>query len=294
MAEKKVMKLASRGKRFGAFCIDFIVPFFVYLVFFGILSAAGINPYNQGYNYGFGYGYGFGYDLGYNYGSRLSGASAAIMIVLFLVLLAYIVVECIFFAKGKSVGKAIVGLQVVSSHDGKPFGFWKMMLRECIVKQASGVMLLGYIWVLIDEKNRARHDKILDSYVVDLKESEKMNLKRNLQNAEEMAYKAHRAAIQQTAAAEEPKDEAAEIAAESPSEEPVVAEAIENTKPETPDIETEVEAAPEVSMAMKKAELIEAAQKAGIKVRSKATKEEIIEAIRNNRDNEEDRQDRTE
>ena len=191
-----------------------------------------------------------------------------------------------------------------------------MMLRECIVKQASGVMLLGYIWVLIDEKNRAWHDKILDSYVVDLKESEKMNLKRNLQNAEEMAYKAHRAAIQQTAAAEEPKDEAAEIAAEAPSEEPVVVEAIENTKPETeegfvelqdaaenaeapeeaetPDIETEVEAAPEVSMAMKKAELIEAAQKAGIKVRSKATKEEIIEAIRNNRDNEEDRQDRTE
>ena len=38
---------------------------------------------------------------------------------------------------------------------------------------------------------------------------------------------------------------------------------------------------PEVSMAMKKAELLEAAKKAGVKVGSKATKEQIIEAIKN-------------
>ena len=105
-------------------------------------------------------------------------------------LIVYIIVECVFFAKGKSIGKAMLGLQVVSSENGKPFRFWKMLFRECIVKSASGsVFALGYIWVLIDEKNRGWHDKILDSYVVDLKESEKINHRRSLAQAEARAKK---------------------------------------------------------------------------------------------------------
>jgi hypothetical protein len=106
------------------------------------------------------------------------------MVIVFFILIAYIVVEFILFARGKSIGKAILGLQVVSSNDGKPFRFWKMFFRECFVKSASGsVFGLGYIWILVDEKNRGWHDKILDSYVVDLKESERMNLKRHLEKA---------------------------------------------------------------------------------------------------------------
>ena len=55
-------------------------------------------------------------------------------------------------------------------------GFWKMLFREWFVKKASAtVFFLGYIWVLIDDKNRGWHDKVLDTYVVDLKESEKLN-----------------------------------------------------------------------------------------------------------------------
>ena len=51
-----------------------------------------------------------------------------------------------------------------------------MLFREWFVKKASGsIFLLGYIWVMIDEKNRGWHDKILDTYVVDLKETEIMN-----------------------------------------------------------------------------------------------------------------------
>ena len=287
MSDRRVMKLASRSKRFGAGMIDFVIPFLSYLVFVGVLAANGIrySPYSR---YGYGYGYGYGYDFGYNYGSRLSGASAAVIVIISLLLIAYVIVEFVFFAKGKSIGKAILGLQVVSSTNGKPFRFWKMMFREILVKQASGVFLLGYIWILIDEKNRAWHDKILDSYVVDLKESEKMNLKKKLERTEEMAYKAERAAA--------PKEETVTVAAAAMAEEPKDEPEIEIETIAIPEAaavieeiaEKAIQAAekPAVSMAMKKEELLAAAKEAGVKVSSKATKAEIIEAIKKASENE--------
>ena len=307
MSDKKVMKLASRSKRFGAGVIDFAIPFVAYLVFVGVLAANGLkySPYND---FGYGYGYGYGYDFGYNYGSRLSGASAAVMVIISLLLIAYVVAEFVFYAKGKSIGKAILGLQVVSSANGKPFTFWRMMFREILVKQASSVLMLGFIWILVDEKNRGWHDKILDSYVVDLRESEKMNLRKKLERTEEMAYKAERAAVPSA-----PKEEPAP-APEKPAEKAEAevkdtvapaAAAVKEAEPkkEEPEIEIETIAIPEaaavvediaekakeevkaevkkpaVSMAMKKDELLAAAKEAGVKVSSKATKAEIIEAI---------------
>lgn len=217
MTEKRIMKLASRGKRFGAACIDSFIPVISYLLYSAVMTANGIGTGYPGYGYGNGFGY--GYEFGYGYGGgmgryHLSGASAVLMAVVFIVLLAYIVAEFIFFAKGKSIGKALIGLQVVSSKDGKPFKFGMMLFRELIVKSASGSALgIGYIWVLIDEKNRGWHDKILDSYVVDLKESERMNLRRHLEQARAAAPKTE-PVVPETETVVEP---AAETAAE-PSE----------------------------------------------------------------------------
>ncbi len=289
MSGKKVMKLASRGKRFGAGVIDAIVPFFSYIVVVSVLGMNGINysPYN-GFGYGYGYGYGFGY--GYNYGNRLSSGAAALIVIISFLLIAYLIVEFVFFAKGKSIGKAILGLQVVSSTDGRPFRFWKMAFRECIVKSASGVLMLGYIWILIDEKNRAWHDKILDSYVVDLRESENMKLRKQLERAEETAYKAERAVAPKVPEPEEIAAAAAEPVVEAvPAENETLIE-IETETVNLSDAAQAVEeiaaasiepAAEEktVSMSMKKEELLEAAREAGVKVSSKATKSEIIEAI---------------
>lgn len=302
MSEKKVMKLASRSKRFGAGVIDAVIPFVAYLAFVCILAANGLkySPYDD---FGYGYGYGYGYDFGYNYGSSLSGASAAVIVFISLLLIAYVVVEFVFYAKGKSIGKAILGLQVVSSTNGKPFTFWRMMFREIIVKQASGVLMLGFIWILVDEKNRGWHDKILDSYVVDLKESEKMNLRKKLERSEETADKAEKKETAEKAAA--PVEEPAPAPAEKPVEKeekdavtPAAAAADVTAEPKA-EIEIETITIPEaaaaveeiaekakeeakkpaVSMAMKKDELLAAAKEAGVKVSSKATKAEIIEAI---------------
>jgi hypothetical protein len=242
-------------------------------------------------------------------------------VVVFFILLAYIILELILFAKGKSIGKAILGLQVVSSTDGKPFRFWKMFFRECFVKSASGSVLgLGYIWILIDEKNRGWHDKILDSYVVDLKESEKMNLRRHLEKARAEAKKPEPDSM--PAAEPVPEVKEAEpvmpdvignepIIPEAPTAEEsvievtpevVASEAVEDAKEEAETIsDTETisneEAAvdaleengenkdvavpetPELSMAMKKEELLEAARARGVQVSARATKAAIIEAI---------------
>lgn len=294
MTEKRVMKLASRGKRFGAACIDAFVPVVSYLLYSAVMAANGIRVYNPGYGYGFGndfgndfgYGYGYGFDYGNGLNGRhLTGASTAIMLVVFIILLAYIVAQLILFSKGKSIGKAILGLQVVSSTDGKPFRFWKMLFRECFVKSASGsVFGLGYIWILFDEKNRGWHDKILDSYVVDLKESERMNYMRHMEQARRNAP----ATEPEPAPAPEPEVKEAEpvIPEIQQAEEPVaevvpevvITEAGEAV--EEPEVQTgEPDAVPELSMSMKKEELLAAAREKGIQISSRATKVAIIEAI---------------
>ena len=310
MTEKRIMKLASRGKRFGAACIDSVVPIVSYLLYTAVMAANGIRTgipgYGNGNDFGYGYGYGYGFGYGYDFGrnQHLNGASAAIMLIVFIILLAYIVFELILFAKGKTIGKAALGLQVVSSTDGKPFGFWKMVFRECFVKSASGsVFGLGYIWILLDEKNRGWHDKILDSYVVDLKESERMNLRRKLEKARvaapEVTPEAEPVSMPEAdervtvtpevIITEEPvtemKPEAAdagdgvsieETAEFSEAEETAEVPATENISETSEEDPADM---PELSMSMKKEELLEAARMRGVQVSSRATKAAIIEAI---------------
>ncbi len=315
MTEKRVMKLASRGKRFGAACIDAVVPAIAYLVYSAVLQRSGITPPSPGYGYGnnFGYGYGYGYDFGYGYGyglDRISGAAAALLAAVSMILIAYVVVEFVFYAKGKSIGKAILGLQVVSSVDGRPFRFWKMVFRECFVKAASGsVFGLGYIWILLDEKNRGWHDKILDTYVVDLKESEKMNLRKRAADtraadSDEVSRRIENAGIQRAVAeAAEPEIKEAEPEVIDVTETSVIVEPVEETaaeelheEPEVIEVseiseepaaaETAEEAdsddqLAELSMAMTKEELLQAARERGVQVSSRATKAAIIEAVNN-------------
>ena len=173
MAAKKRMKLASGGKRFWAGCIDVGIMAVLYTVLMVAVAALSRRRYMT---YGFGYGFDDDYGFGYNYGYQTPDSGAVIAIVVTgLLMLAYLIVEFVFYAQSKSIGKAIFGLQVVSASDGKPLGFWKMLFREAVVKQASAVLLLGYIWILIDDRNRAWHDKILETYVVDIKESARIS-----------------------------------------------------------------------------------------------------------------------
>ena len=66
MKEKKVMKLASRGKRLGAFCIDAAVPVITAIMYIAAAVTMAVKQAMNFGNFGFGYGYGYpGYGFGY-------------------------------------------------------------------------------------------------------------------------------------------------------------------------------------------------------------------------------------
>ncbi|MDD5822956.1 MAG: RDD family protein [Firmicutes bacterium] len=165
MAEKKTLKLSSRGRRFAAALIDSAIPMILWIVMVIVLAIASVSDY---------------YYDDYYYYDHHYGAAAGVgigLIVFLMLMFAYLIVEIVFYAKGQSIGKAILGMKVVSSKNGKPLGFWWMMFREFFVKTASSsVFMLGYIWILIDKRNRGWHDKILDTYVVDCKPVEKQTV----------------------------------------------------------------------------------------------------------------------
>lgn len=167
---KKVMKLASSGRRFGAYCLDKVVP--VILVCFMIpviIKLTTFSGWNSMYSYGFGLNPG-------NSGITILGTAVSIFVII-AIALAYLALQIFFYTRSKTIGKAIFGLQVISSVDGQPVGVFKMILREWFAKKASGAaFLLGYIWILIDDKNRGWHDKIMDTYVIDLIETAKYSV----------------------------------------------------------------------------------------------------------------------
>lgn len=169
MGQKRILKLATRGKRFAAGLIDSIPAyFFIFFYLFLIFSILKTNIYPDE---GFGYG---------SYDSEMDTAvfigSGAIIYMLFC--LVWFIVQLVFYSKGQSIGKAILGLQVVNSKDGKQTNFGWMLFRNIVAKAACGPFFcIGYWWILIDDRNRGWHDKISDTLVIDLKASniEKVN-----------------------------------------------------------------------------------------------------------------------
>ena len=290
---KKRMKLAKPGKRLGAACIDGVIPFVLYIII--IIAASSRNSYSYNYNYNNEFSYGYHETTGSPVAAGIAG----------ILLLAYLIVELVFYAKAASIGKKILGLQVVSSIDGSPLGFGRMLYREFIVKQASAVLMLGYIWILVDERHRGWHDKIMDTYVVDNKATAAVAANgpaapyTQAPPAQGMPAAGHApqqaapaAAPQQAAPVPSPQQTAPSPASQQaapirPEEEPAVDVDVETAPapviPKRPSIRLDIDepAAAEVKadMSMKKEELLAEAAKLGISVNARATKAEIIEAI---------------
>ena len=69
-------------------------------------------------------------------------------------------------AKGQTIGKMAVGIQVVDNQGNIP-GIGAVLLRETIGKFLSGIAIgLGYLWVVWDKEKRGWHDHIAGTYVV--------------------------------------------------------------------------------------------------------------------------------
>lgn len=74
--------------------------------------------------------------------------------------IAFIFYNVIFvWRQGATLGKKLLKVKVVLA-DGRKIGLGRTLLRETIGKIVSGILNLGYAWVIVDKKNQGFHDKI--------------------------------------------------------------------------------------------------------------------------------------
>lgn len=72
--------------------------------------------------------------------------------------------------KGATLGKQALGIRVQNMETGQNLDVVSAILREVVGKFISGlVLLLGYFWMLWDDKKQTWHDKIAKSVVVKVK-----------------------------------------------------------------------------------------------------------------------------
>lgn len=82
---------------------------------------------------------------------------------------AYIGMYIALMTRSTTLGKMILNMKVVNRRTGKNLSFFDMLFRESLGKFISMVFFaLGYIWIMIDNENRAWHDLVFGSMVVEL------------------------------------------------------------------------------------------------------------------------------
>jgi uncharacterized RDD family membrane protein YckC len=70
-----------------------------------------------------------------------------------------------FSTTGQTVGKAIMGLRVVTVN-GKRLGAKRSFIRTLCYTASLAPLGLGFLWVLGEDRRRAWHDKIAHTYVL--------------------------------------------------------------------------------------------------------------------------------
>jgi uncharacterized RDD family membrane protein YckC len=80
---------------------------------------------------------------------------------------AFLYLYFIFFfsTTGQTVGKAVMGLRVVTT-DGKRMGLRRSLIRTLCYTVSLAPLGLGFLWVLGEDRRRAWHDKIAHTYVL--------------------------------------------------------------------------------------------------------------------------------
>ena len=68
-------------------------------------------------------------------------------------------------ANGQTIGKRVLGIKVVDASTHKPIGIGRAAVRHGS-RYWSGILLLGYLWMLWDSERQTWHDKIAQSIVI--------------------------------------------------------------------------------------------------------------------------------
>jgi uncharacterized RDD family membrane protein YckC len=84
---------------------------------------------------------------------------------IFYLLFTYLYFTFFFATTGQTVGKAIMGLRVVTT-DGKRMGVKRSFIRAVCYTISLAPLGLGFLWVLGEDRRKAWHDKIAHTYVL--------------------------------------------------------------------------------------------------------------------------------
>ena len=72
-------------------------------------------------------------------------------------------------AFGATLGKMALGMRVADADGNRP-GFGAVVMREVVGKIVSAlVILIGFFWILVDDRRQGWHDKIGGTFVVKAK-----------------------------------------------------------------------------------------------------------------------------
>ena len=69
------------------------------------------------------------------------------------------------FLSGKTIGKMVVGLRVITT-DGNPLTIWRAAGRTAAYAATLMTFFIGFLWILVDDRGQALHDKIAGTYVI--------------------------------------------------------------------------------------------------------------------------------
>jgi uncharacterized RDD family membrane protein YckC len=84
---------------------------------------------------------------------------------IFVLVVQYLYFVFFFSTTGQTVGKAIMGLRVVTV-DGRRMGVKRSFIRTLCYALSLAPLGLGFLWVLGEDRRRAWHDKIAHTYVL--------------------------------------------------------------------------------------------------------------------------------
>lgn len=86
-----------------------------------------------------------------------------------LALLTLLIINVAFMTRSTTLGKLVLNMKVVNRRTGKNLSFLDMLFRESLGKFVSGAFFaIGFIWIMIDNENRAWHDMIFGTMVVEM------------------------------------------------------------------------------------------------------------------------------
>jgi uncharacterized RDD family membrane protein YckC len=150
-----IYKFAGFWRRLGAYTVDCIIIFFIFIILASIASLA----------------FFFGAISGNskNFIADLADPArfSSIMILTWLFFIFFNIAYFTYFhgTTGRTPGKMLFGLQVIST-EGAPISYGIAFLRAVGYLVSGALFNLGFIWIAFDKRKQGWHDKIAGTVVI--------------------------------------------------------------------------------------------------------------------------------